>query len=311
MGKKRLVISLGHKDLGINFPEQKKAIAKTAEFIADYIQAGWQTAIVHSNAPQVGMINTAMNEFAKNHEGYTNAPMSVCSARSQGYIGYDLQNALRTALLRKGSSTPVSTILTQVTVDPFDEAFNAPTKKVGRYLSAEEAIEEEDKGNYTTEIAGKGFQRVVASPKPISIIEIDAIKALINADQAVICCGGGGIPVIQQNENLIGAGAIIEKDLASGLLATNLDADTLMILTSVDHVFTNFGKDNQTSISSMTVAQARQYIANGEFEASSMLPKVEAAIQFVSSGEGKRAIITSREQSLAALENKAGTIITA
>ncbi len=311
MGKKRLVISLGHKDLGINFPEQKKAIAKTAEFIADYIQAGWQTAIVHSNAPQVGMINTAMNEFAKNHVGYTNAPMSVCSAMSQGYIGYDLQNALRTALLRKGSSTPVSTILTQVTVDPFDEAFNAPTKKVGRYLSAEEAIEEEDKGNYTTEIAGKGFQRVVASPKPISIIEIDAIKALINADQAVICCGGGGIPVIQQNENLIGAGAIIEKDLASGLLATNLDADTLMILTSVDHVFTNFGKDNQESISSMTVAQARQYIANGEFEASSMLPKVEAAIQFVSSGEGKRAIITSREQSLAALENKAGTIITA
>lgn len=219
MAKKRLVIAIGHKDLGTNLPEQKAAVEKTAKVIADFIQEGWQTALVHSNAPQVGMIHTAMNEFSKQHNGYSHAPMSVCSAMSQGYIGYDLQNGLRCELVRRGIYKPVSTILTQVTVDPYDEAFYTPVKVIGRILNAEEAAEEESKGNHVTEIPGAGYRRIVSAPRPVAIIEIDAIRALLDADQVVIACGGGGIPVLEQGNRLKGASAVIEKDLASGLLA--------------------------------------------------------------------------------------------
>lgn len=309
MAKKRIVMALGHNALGTNLPEQKKAVAGTAEVIADFVQEGWQVAIVHSNAPQVGMIHTAMNEFGKQHDGYTSAPMSVCSAMSQGYIGYDLQNGLRTELIRRGIYKPVSTILTQVTVDPYDESFYTPVKKIGRYMSAAEAAEEEAKGNYVTEIEGKGFQRIVAAPKPAAIVEIDAIRALLDADQMVIACGGGGIPVMEQGYFLKGASAVIEKDLVSGLLAKEVDADVLMIVTGVDNVTLNFGTPQERPITAMSAADAAAYIEEGHFEFASMLPKIEASIAFLNAGKGRSAIITSLANAKDSLHGKAGTTI--
>lgn len=309
MAKKRLVLSLGHKDLGTNLPEQKEAIRKTADVIADFVEAGWQLAIVHSNAPQVGMIHTAMNEFGKTHEGYTNAPLSVCSAMSQGYIGYDLQNGIRSALLSRGIYKTVSTILTQVTVDPYDEAFYTPVKKVGRFMNAEEAREEDAKGNQTTEVPGRGFQRIVPSPTPAAIVEIDAIKALLNADQIVIACGGGGIPVMEQGTELRGASAVIEKDLSSGLLAREVDADVLLIVTAVDNVTLNYGTPDEKPLSSMTVQEAKKYMEEGHFEFASMLPKIRASVEFLESGKDRKAIITSLSRCEEALAGKAGTLI--
>ena len=210
--EKRVVVALGHRALGTTLPEQLEAVKKSAKVIADLIQNGYQVAITHSNAPQVGMIHTALNEFAKQHEDYTAAPMCICSAMSQGYIGYDLQNAIRAELLNKGIYKPVSTILTQVVVDPYDEAFYKPSKVIGRVLTEEEAEAEEKKGNHVVKIEG-GYRRIVAAPKPMDIVEIDAIKALSDADQIVVACGGGGIPVLMQDNNLKGASAVIEKTL--------------------------------------------------------------------------------------------------
>lgn len=309
MAKKRIVMALGHRALGTNLPEQKKAVAETAKVIADFIQDGWQVAIVHSNAPQVGMIHTAMNEFGKQHEGYTSAPMSVCSAMSQGYIGYDLQNGIRTELIKRGIYKPVATILTQMMVDPYDEAFYTPVKSIGRYMTAEEAKEEEEKGNYVEEVPGKGFRRVVASPKPVAIVEIDVIKAVMDADQIVVACGGGGIPVMEQGYNLKGASAVIEKDRAAGLLAKEIDADVLMILTSVDNVTLNYGKADEKPISTMSLEDAKAYMEEGQFEFASMLPKIESSIDFITHGNGRSAIITSLEQAKASLAGKAGTTI--
>ena len=308
MAKKRIVIAIGHKDLGTNLPEQKAAVAKTAKVIADFIQESWQVAIVHSNAPQVGMIHTAMNEFGKQHDGYSRAPMSVCSAMSQGYIGYDLQNGIRSELLRRGIYKPVSTVLTQVTVDPYDEAFYTPVKVIGRVMTREEADEEEQKGNHVTEVED-GYRRIVAAPNPVAIVEIDAIKALLDADQIVIACGGGGIPLMEQGWNLRGASAIIEKDLASGLLAKEVDADVLMILTSVDNVTLNFGTPQEKPILHMTVAEARDYMAQGQFEFASMLPKVSASVDFIENGKDRSAVITSLEKAKDSLKGLAGTTI--
>ena len=222
--KKRAVIALGHRALGTTLPEQMVAVKKTAKSIADLLEEGYQIAITHSNAPQVGMIHTAMNEFGKAHPDYTAAPMSVCSAMSQGYIGYDLQNGIREELLNRGIYRTVSTILTQVIVDPYDEAFYTPTKVLGRYMSVQEANEERKKGNYIIEEPGKGFRRVVSAPNPVEIVELDAVNALLDADQLVIACGGGGIPVMKQDNHLRGASAVIEKDLAAGKLADGFAA---------------------------------------------------------------------------------------
>jgi carbamate kinase len=301
-------MALGHKVLGTNLPEQNAAVVHTAKVIADFIQSGWQVALVHSNAPQVGMIHTAMNDLSKNYPEYTSAPMSVCSAMSQGYIGYDLQRGIRSELLRRGIYKPVSTILTQVAVDPYDESFYNPIKMVGRVLNREEADAEEEKGNYVAEVKG-GWKRVVAAPKPVSIIEIDAIRALLDSDQIVIACGGGGIPVLEQGSNLKGASAVIEKDLASGLLAKEVDADVLMILTSVDNVAKNYGTPDEKPIASMTVAQAEDYIREGHFEFASMLPKIEASIDFLKAGKDRCAIITSLDKALDSVYDKAGTVI--
>ena len=308
MAKRRIVVAIGHKDMGTNLPEQKEAVARTAQIIGDFIQAGWQVAIVHSNAPQVGMIHTAMNEFGRQHDGYSMAPMSVCSAMSQGYIGYDLQNGIRAELIKRGIYKPVSTVLTQVTVDPYDEAFYTPVKVIGRVMTEEEAKEEESKGNHVTAVDG-GYRRIVAAPRPVAIVEIDAIKALMDADQIVIACGGGGIPVMEQGYNLRGASAIIEKDLAAGLLAKEIDADVMMILTSVDNVTLNYGTPDEQPIRRMDIAQAKDYIEQGQFEFASMLPKISASIDFLEKGKGRKAIITSLDKAKASLEGQAGTTI--
>ena len=308
MAKKRIVVAIGHKDMGTNLPEQKEAVARTAQIIGDFIQDGWQVAIVHSNAPQVGMIHTAMNEFGRQHDGYSMAPMSVCSVMSQGYIGYDLQNGIRAELIKRGIYKPVSTVLTQVTVDPYDEAFYTPVKVIGRVMTEEEAKEEESKGNHVTAVDG-GYRRIVAAPRPVAIVEIDAIKALMDADQIVIACGGGGIPVMEQGYNLRGASAIIEKDLAAGLLAKEIDADVMMILTSVDNVTLNYGTPDEQPIRRMDIAQAKDYIEQGQFEFASMLPKISASIDFLEKGKGRKAIITSLDKAKASLEGQAGTTI--
>ena len=307
--KKKVVVALGHRALGTTLPEQKEAVKRSAGMIADLIEEGYQVAITHSNAPQLGMIHTALNEFGKSHTDYTQAPMSVCSAMSQGYIGYDLQNAIRTELLDRGIFRTVSTILTQVTVDPYDEAFYTPTKVLGRYMSAEDAAAERKKGNYVVEEPGKGFRRVVSAPNPVSIVGIEAIKALVNADQVVIACGGGGIPVLEQDHRLKGASAVIEKDLAAGKLAEELDADELIILTSVEKVCINLGKENEEELGEITVEEAKQYMEEGHFGVYNMLPKFRASVEFIEQREGREAIITSYDKLMEGLKGKTGTII--
>ena len=227
----------------------------------------------------------------------------------QGYIGYDLQNAIRTELLDRGIFRTVSTILTQVTVDPYDEAFYTPTKVLGRYMSAEDAAAERKKGNYVVEEPGKGFRRVVSAPNPVSIVEIEAIKTLVNADQVVIACGGGGIPVLEQDHRLKGASAVIEKDLAAGKLAEELDADELIILTSVEKVCINLGKENEEELGEITVEEAKQYMEEGHFGVYNMLPKFRASVEFIEQREGREAIITSYDKLMEGLKGKTGTII--
>ena len=309
MKKKRIVIALGHEALGTTLPEQKKATKLTAKAIGDYIKDDCQVVLSHSNGPQVGMIHTAMAEFARIYPEYTATPMSVCSAMSQGYIGYDLQNGIRSALLKRGIYKPVSTVLTQVMVDPYDESFYNPVKKIGRYMTRAQADAEEAKGNYVTEVSGKGWQRIVSAPKPVGIVEIDTIRTLMDADQIVISCGGGGIPVMEQGCELRGASAVIEKDLVSGLLAKEIDADVLMILTDVEQVSLNYGKADEAPLSHMSVEEAEKYAEEGQFGTSSMLPKIDAALSFLKAGKNRSAIITTMAKAEDAVNGKAGTTI--
>lgn len=308
MKKKKIVIALGHEALGTTLPEQKEATKRTAKAVADFIREDYQVVITHSNGPQVGMIHTAMNEFCRIHPEYTATPTSVCSAMSQGYIGYDLQNAIRTELLNRGIYKTVSTVLTQVVVDPYDEAFYHPTKLIGRVMTKEEAEEEEKKGNHVAEVEG-GFRRIVAAPKPMDIVEIDAISALSDADQVVIACGGGGIPVLAQNNRLQGASAVIEKDLAAGKLAELLDADMLVILTSVDKVCLNYGKEDEIKLDTLSLADARKYLDEGQFEAGTMAPKIEAAIDFIGESAIRSALITKLNKDAAEITGGMGTLI--
>ena len=308
MKKKRIVIALGHEALGSTLPEQQKAAARTAKAVADFIREDYQVVITHSNGPQVGMIHTAMNEFCRIHPEYTATPTSVCSAMSQGYIGYDLQNAIRTELLNRGIYKTVSTVLTQVIVDPYDEAFYHPTKLIGRVMTKEEAEEEEKKGNHVAEVEG-GFRRIIAAPKPMDIVEIDAISALSDADQVVIACGGGGIPVLAQNNRLQGASAVIEKDLAAGKLAELLDADMLVILTSVDKVCLNYGKEDEIKLDTLSLAEAKTYLEEGQFEAGTMAPKIEAAIDFIGESAIRSVLITKLNKDAAEITGGMGTLI--
>lgn len=311
MSTKKVVVSLGHEALGYTTLEQWDQVKVTARALADLIEAGYQLTITHSNGPQVSMIHKAMTELRRVYIDYTPAPMCVCNAMSQGYVGYDIQNALKAELLSRNISKTVSTILTQVTVDPYDESFYEPTKLIGRYMSAEDADIEIKKGNYVTEVKGKGFRRVVAAPTPIDIVEIEAIRTLANADQAVIACGGGGIPVIEQNHALKGASAVIEKDAIAGKLASELMVDELIILTSVPCVYTNYGTGSQTAIEKMSVAEAKKYIEEGQFEAGTMLPKIEASIAYLEKNPNGSVLITSIAEVNSALKGRTGTIITA
>lgn len=305
MKDKRIVVALGRNAFGETFPEQQKNVKKAAEAIADLAEQKYEIVITHSNGPQVGMIQTAMTEFSRLDPRYTVAPMSLCGAMSQGYIGYDLQNAIRTELLERGIFKPVSTVITQVRVDPFDKAFQHPTKVIGRTMTKKDAEAEEEKGNHVV-AEGDGYRRIIASPKPIDIYEIDAVTALLNAGQLVIAAGGGGIPVMEQGTHLKGASAVIEKDYTAAKLADMVDASHLLILTSKEQVTTD---DGSKTLGSITVKEAIQLIDEGNFNPLTTLPKIDAGVSFVSSGEGRTAIITRLEDAYQGIRERTGTII--
>ncbi len=307
---KRIVIALGGNALGSTLNEQMTAVKETSKAIADLIEAGHEVVVTHGNGPQVGMINEAMGALHDiKPEKYGNMPLSVCVAMSQAYIGYDLQNALREELAGRGINKPVATVITQVVVDENDKGFKNPTKPIGRYLSDKEIAECKEAGIPIMEDAGRGVRKVVASPHPTDIVEIDAVKALIKENNVVITCGGGGIPVIKQDKHYKGVPAVIDKDFASAVLAQKLDADSLIILTAVEKAAINFGKPNQQDLDSLTIEQAEKYIDEGHFAKGSMLPKIQAALEFVKSGSGKTAIITLLEKAKAGIEGKTGTRI--
>ena len=309
MSEKTVVVALGHKALGATLPEQKQATKAAAKAIADLVEDGAHVVISHSNGPQVGMIHTAMNEFGKAHPDYTFAPMSVCSAMSQGYIGYDLQNAIRAELISRGIYKPVATILTQVVIDPYDEAFGEPEKIIGRILTSEEAEAEEDKGNFVTEVGNGEYRRILAAPKPQKIVELETIRTLADAGQVVIACGGGGIPVLQQDNHLKGASAVIEKDTIAGQLADQLDADMLVILTGVDKVCLGFGTDHEKPLDYMSIQDAKNYMAAGEFEEGTMLPKIQAAVDYIGDSAIRKVLITKLSAEDAAIGGENGTMI--
>ena len=309
--RKRIVIALGGNALGDTLPEQMIAVKSTAKALCDLIEEGHQVVVVHGNGPQVGMINNAMSALSREDHNQPNTPLSVCVAMSQAYIGYDLQNALREELRKRGFvRTPVVTVVTQVRVDPDDPAFDNPSKPIGHFLSEEEARHQAAAyGHIMKEDAGRGYRRVVASPKPVEIVELDALSSLVDAGKIVICCGGGGIPVVLKEDHLKGASAVIDKDFASCLLAKKLDADMLIILTAVEKVAVNFGKENEEWLDEMTISQAEKYIEEGQFAPGSMLPKIQAAIDFAGSGPERSALITLLEKAKDGIRGKTGTRI--
>ena len=309
--KKRIVIALGGNALGNTLPEQMAAVKITARAIVDLIQEGCEVVVAHGNGPQIGMIHTAMNEFCKLYPEYTATPMSVCSAMSQGYIGYDLQNALREELFNRGiHDIPVATMITQVRVDADDPAFETPSKPIGKFLSKEEADVMAEKYDYIMkEDAGHGYRRVVASPKPQEIVEIGTIRTMVDSGDLVIACGGGGIPVMRQGNHLKGASAVIDKDFASALLAKELDADFLIILTAVEKVALNYGKPDEKWLDDVTVDEAKQYVEEGHFAPGSMLPKVQAALDFAESKPGRQSLITLLEKAKDGILGETGTRI--
>ena len=300
MKPKRIVLALGGNALGENLPEQMKAVKRTVKTIADLLEEGHQMVITHGNGPQVGMINMAMTTLSREDPSHPMAPLSVCTAMSQGYIGYDLQNALREELLNRGVRRSVATVLTQVEVDPTDPAFQHPTKPIGAFMTQAEAEEMRRRGNPVMEDAGRGWRRVV---------ELDTIRTLADAGQIVIACGGGGIPVLPDGNHLRGAGAVVDKDFTAEILAEELGADCLMILTAVEKVAVHFGKPNQRWLTHMTVPVAEKYIAEGQFAPGSMLPKVEAAVAFAKSSPGRQTLITQLEKALDGMRGQTGTII--
>ena len=270
-----------------------------------------QVVIAHGNGPQVGMIQNAFAAYRKQEPSADVMPLSMCVAMSQGYIGYDLQNALKEELLNRGLQQGVATVLTQVVVDENDPAFRHPTKPIGAFMAKEEAEKmAREKGWNGVEDAGRGWRQVVASPQPMAVVELTTIKTLAEAGSVVIACGGGGIPVIATNRHhLKGAAAVIDKDFASELLAEHLNADMLIILTAVEKVAVNFNKPDQKWLDTMTPDEAHAYMAEGQFAPGSMLPKVEAAVKFAESKPGRTALITLLEKARDGIDGKTGTRI--
>ena len=308
----RVVIALGGNALGNNLPEQMIATRQTAKAIVDLIEEGCEVVIAHGNGPQVGMIQNAMSELVRSDpEKYITVPLSVCVAMSQGYIGYDLQNAMREEMLDRGIDVGVATVLTQVEVDPNDPAFTNPTKPIGAFMTKEEAQKLVEERNYNVmEDAGRGYRRVVASPQPVSIVEIGTIKSLVETNHVVIACGGGGIPVFKtEGHHLKGAAAVIDKDYAAEVLAEQVDADTLIILTAVEKVAIHFGKPDQVELSDLSTDEAKKHIAHGEFAPGSMLPKVQAAVRFAESKPERKALITLLDKARDGISGKTGTMI--
>ncbi|SKA00042.1 carbamate kinase [Megasphaera cerevisiae] len=309
--KKRIVIALGGNALGNTLTEQMLAVKSTSKAIVDLLQEGCEVIVAHGNGPQVGMINHAMAALSREDRSQTNTPLSVCVAMSQAYIGYDLQNALREEMYNRDIfDIPVATMVTQVRVDPEDPAFACPAKPIGHFMTKEQAGFAAEKYGYVVkEDAGRGYRRVVASPLPQEIIEIGAIHTLVESGQLVIACGGGGIPVIRKGNHLTGASAVIDKDFASELLAEDLNADYLIILTAVEKVALHFGKPNETWLDDLDTEHAKKYIAAHHFAAGSMLPKVQAAVKFAESKPGRTALITLLEKARDGILGKTGTHI--
>ena len=309
MEKKKVVIALGGNALGKDVEEQKEAVAKTAKVIVDLAAQGLDIIITHGNGPQVGMIQDAMDSLVVQHENYKQVPLPTCVAMSQGYIGIDLQNAIKYELYSRGIDGKVSTILSQVEVDEQDPAFQNPTKPIGRFLTKEEAEKNMAHGISCMEDAGRGYRIVVPSPMPKRIRELETIRTLVKAGHIVITCGGGGIPVVCRNGRLEGVNAVIDKDNASSLLAEKLNADYLVILTAVEKVAIHFGKPDQQWLSDLPVEQAEQYMAQGEFAKGSMLPKIEAAVRFARSGKERCTLITLLDKAAEGIAGKTGTKI--
>lgn len=309
MGK-RIVLALGGNALGNSPEEQKEAVKITAESIVDLIESGNEVVIAHGNGPQVGMINLAMTAASESEHHTPAMPFSECGAMSQGYIGYHLQNAIENELAKRNVKKGVVTLVTQVLVDKDDKAFENPTKPIGSFYTKEEADKIVAEKGYTfKEDAGRGYRRVVASPKPVDIVEKESINAILAANQVVIAGGGGGIPVIKTETGLEGVAAVIDKDFTSAKIAELVDADVLVILTAVEKVAIKFGKPDEKWLETMNIEEAKKYIADGEFAPGSMLPKVEAAMAFVNSKEGRESLITSLESAKDGLAGKTGTKI--
>lgn len=307
---KKIVIALGGNALGNTPYEQLELVRETAKPIVDLIQEGNEVIIAHGNGPQVGMINLGLATASRSGAIKSDMPFPECGAMSQGYIGYHLQNAIGNELEVRGIDKEVCTVVTQVLVDENDPAFRNPTKPVGGFYDREAAAKlMREKGFIMVEDAGRGYRRVVPSPKPIDVIEKKTVKSLIDAGNVVITVGGGGIPVIRRDGLLYGTPAVIDKDYASEKLAELIDADTLIILTAVEKVAVNFRKPDEKWLSEMTVAEAKEYADQGQFAPGSMLPKVQACMQFAQSKKGRVALITSLDKALQALNGETGTRI--
>lgn len=309
--KDKIVVALGGNALGKSPKEQLELVKNTAKPIVDLIQGGHEVILAHGNGPQVGMINLAMSTASNSEAGTPEMPFPECGAMSQGYIGFHLQNAIREELLNREMTTPVATVVTQVIVDKDDPAFQNPTKPIGAFYSEEEAKGlHESKGYTMVEDAGRGWRRVVPSPKPVDVAEKETVSALVDKGHVVITVGGGGIPVIKEGNSLHGVPAVIDKDFASEKIAEILDADYLIILTAVEQVAINFGKENEEWLAELTVDQAQRYCDEGHFAPGSMLPKVQAAMAFAQSKPGRKSLITSLEKAGEGIEGKTGTLIT-
>lgn len=305
----KVVVALGGNALGKSPEEQLKLVKNTASSLIGLIAAGNQVVISHGNGPQVGAINLGMN-FAAEHGKTAAFPFPECGAMSQGYIGYHLQQSLENELHRRWMNKSVATIVTQIAVDPNDPAFENPSKPVGDFYTKKQADEiAKEKGYTFKEDAGRGYRQVVPSPLPMKIMELDSIKTLIDADNLVIAGGGGGVPVIITDKGLEGVPAVIDKDRSSALLADKINADKLIILTAVDHVYVNYGKPDEKALKTLNVAEAQKYMKEGQFAAGSMLPKIEACLSFVEGHPEREALITSLDGLDDALAGKVGTVI--